>query len=363
MNKKSQIITLICTTVILTFLISNHLCRTKTLERKAPPLPKYVSFKIKHIVKNLTPPTEYKDKHGNVKEMPAPNDTKAWQNAAREKEENLPPELIEGIKKDFKITTKEVFIRGVKVLEITPKNFKNKESALIYAHPGGFYSLSPEILLGETAAMATKSKTRVYSIDYRLLPKPEINLTMKDQAMDVEKVYKGIVEDFGYKPENIGIWGCSAGSTLSMMAINKMSKESYPLPAAYAPNAGLYDMTLESDSMKIMVGIDPMVHPELYVIPIIKMTKVNTKDPEISVVLDNFKGRNWPPTMLIAGLRETLLSDSIRMNTKLKLAGHDSQLYVQDAMPHCWASFQSTKEAKQFYQILDDFFREKGVYN
>lgn len=93
------------------------------------------------------------------------------------------------------------------------------------------------------------------------------------------------------------------------------------------------------------------------------MAKIDVNDPEISVLFEDFDKRSWPATMLVVGGREVLLSDAIRMNEKLKLAGHDSQLFIQDAMPHCWTEIARSREAKQFYQILDNFFKSRGVYN
>lgn len=348
-------ITTLCVLLILIFnlFFNNKSDKTKQEFR----IPNYVSFKTRMIIRNFKSPLEQMEN----KKMPGPDDFKEWQKIGKQKD--LPKSVTSNVVKKFNIKTKEHYIRGVRVLEIIPQNLTNLKSALIYTHPGGLYSLSPEALLGETAAVATQTKTRIFSIDYRLLPQSNINLTIKDQAEDIENVYKGIVEDYSYKPKNIAIWGCSAGSTLLVMAVNKMSKENYPLPAAIAPNGGLYDMSLESDTIRTAIALDKMIHPTKYIVPVIKMAKIDAKDPEISTILEDYKNRKWPATLLVAGGREVLLSDARRMNTKLKLAGHDSELYVHDVMPHCWPALYNTKEAKDFFYILDDFFRRKGVYN
>jgi acetyl esterase/lipase len=362
--KKLLYLILAIITISVIFFATNYMVTRIILENDRLSLPEKVSFVMRKTMNNWTPYWKNKNSEGKNIGMPKPNDTEAWQKIWQKEKVDFGPKFIKKTKKKYNVTTKDHFIRGVRVLEIIPPKIEHKQSALIYAHPGGLYSYSPEALLPSTASVAVKTKTRVFSVDYRLLPQPEINLTIKDQAEDIEKAYKGLVEEYNYKPENIGIWGCSAGSTLEIIAINKMSKEGYPLPAAFAPNGGIYDMTMKnSDTIKTMRRWDVVIDPKNYIIPTIKMAKIDVKDPEISVLFEDYNNRSWPATMIVVGGREVLLSDAIQMNTKLKLTGHDSQLFIQDAMPHCWTEVARSREAKQFYQILDDFFKNKGVYN
>jgi acetyl esterase/lipase len=364
MYKKLLFLTFTILTILVIFFVTNRIVTKIIVENDRLNLPEKVSFVMRKTMNSWTPYWKNKDAKGKNIGMPSPNDIEAWQKIWQEEKEKFGPKFVKKTKKKYGIETKERWIRGVRVLEIIPPKIEHQKSALIYTHPGGLYSYSPESLLPSTASVAVKTKTRVFSIDYRLLPQPEINLTIKDQAKDIENAYKGIIEDYGYNPKNIGIWGCSAGSTLAIMAINQISKENYPLPAAFVPNGGIYDMTLKtSDTMRTMTKWDVVIHPKNYIIPTIKMAKINIKDPEISVLFENYDKRSWPATMIVVGGREVLLSDAIQMNTKLKLAGHDSQLYIHDAMPHCWTEVARSREAQEFYKILDNFFKNKGVYN
>lgn len=53
---------------------------------------------------------------------------------------------------------------------------------------------------------------------------------------------------------------------------------------------------------------------------------------------------SWPPTVIVAGSRDVLLSDAICMLRKLRTAGIDTDLHVWDGMPH--AGFVRTRRSR-----------------
>jgi len=296
--------------------------------------------------------------------MPGPNDYEQWL-AKREEKANDP--LVARFNKAAleyaDVEIKEVYINGVRTLEITPSNLEHNNSVILFSHPGGMYAHKPETVLTDAAPMAMTAKTKVISIDYRKIPGPPKGLKIQDQRDDVISVYKGVVEKLGYKPKNVGMYGCSAGSVLTVQAVNKLSHDKYPLPGAIAPNAGLYDWTLQGDTWYTMEGKDPVMSKPHYAEPIIAMAKMDPSNPEISPALDNFDGREWPPTMLFVGGREMLLSDSMMLNQKLKQAGHDSEINPFDGMVHCWNVVFYTPEAIAMRKQLVGFMKEKGVFD
>ena len=294
--------------------------------------------------------------------MPGPDDYEGWLKKRQEK--NTIPVMLElnkQVTKDYNANVKEAFIEGVRVLEITPKEVTSPDSVIIYAHPGGMYAQTADILLIDAVPLATDAKVKILSVDYRKIPGPPKGLTVDDQMDDIIKVYKHVVEEMEYDRKKVGWYSCSAGSTITMGAMNILSHEGYPLPGAFAPNAGPYDWSKSGDTWYTMEGFDPIVSGVHYIDPLVAMMKIDPKDPKYSPALDDFKGREWPPTMLFSGGREMLLSDSIIMNQKLKAADHDSELMVFDGAPHCWPNVYQAPESKEFRRLWTKFMTEKGV--
>jgi acetyl esterase/lipase len=56
------------------------------------------------------------------------------------------------------------------------------------------------------------------------------------------------------------------------------------------------------------------------------------KDPFLSPVYDDLSG--FPPTILISGTRDLLLSNTVRVHRKLRTAGVKSELHVYEAQSH-----------------------------
>jgi len=294
--------------------------------------------------------------------MPGPDDYEGWL-AKREEKNNTPviKALNKKVVEDFKAKVEEAFMDGVRVLEITPEQVTNPDSIVIYSHPGGMYAQTADLLLIDAIPMAHDAKARFISVDYRKIPGPPKGLTISDQREDIINVYKYLVEKRGFSPSRVGMYGCSAGSTLLVAAVNKLSKDKYPLPGAIAPNAGVYDWATQGDTWYTLEGKDPIVSVPHYMVPLREMMKIDPKDPQFSPVYDDFKNREWPATMLFVGSREMLLSDSLNLNQRLKEADHDSEANVFDGVAHCWPSVFYSPEAAEMRRQFVRFMKEKGV--
>jgi monoterpene epsilon-lactone hydrolase len=55
--------------------------------------------------------------------------------------------------------------------------------------------------------------------------------------------------------------------------------------------------------------------------PMLGITEEQAKDHEYSLVHEDYKGRPFPPTMIQAGTKEAMLSDSVRLYNVLDQAG------------------------------------------
>jgi epsilon-lactone hydrolase len=81
-------------------------------------------------------------------------------------------------------------------------------------------------------------------------------------------------------------------------------------------------------------------------------------DPRYSTVLDNFEGRDFPPTMVQVGSKEIQMSDGIRLYGVLRSAGHEVELDVHDAMQHCFHGHWGTPGAAEAVRRVAEFFEK-----
>ena len=77
----------------------------------------------------------------------------------------------------------------------------------------------------------------------------------------------------------------------------------------------------------------------------------------ISPVYGDFD--EFPPTYLISGTRDMLLSDTVRVHRKLRAAGVEADLNVYEGMSHAgYMIVANSPESEQVYAELGDFLLE-----
>ena len=226
-------------------------------------------------------------------------------------------------------TVAEHQMGGVPVLEIRPKGYKDDGSVLIFVHGGGFVTGSARSSLLDAIPMAEATGRRVISVDYTVAPKGRWSLAT-DQ---VTSVYKAVLAT-GAKPARIGVFGGSAGGTISAAATLKIRDRGLPLPAALLLISPMSDLTDGSDTRVTLADADPAlrqstVRPGLdaYADP------ADQKNPYVSPVYGDFN-KGYPPTLIQGGTKEWLVSDFVRLHRAIRRAGGDSRLELYEGMPH-----------------------------
>ena len=256
-------------------------------------------------------------------------------------------------RKYYPVNVEETTTAGVRTDIITPIAAADGKRVLINLHGGGFNSDSGSLIEG--VPIANLAKIKVVSVYYRLAPENPFPAAVDD----VVAVYKELLKT--YKPQNIGIFGTSAGAILTAEVAAKLKQLGLPLPAALGIFSGLGDFSRPGDSRQIftlnglpgrMEPVDPNHLPnDQYV------GKTDRKDPVLSPIFADLHG--MPPTLLVTSTRDLLLSDTATLHRALLHAGDDAQLVVFEALPHAfWYHFQ-LPETKEALELMAKFFDDK----
>ncbi len=257
-------------------------------------------------------------------------------------------------KRIYPVHIEQKTLAGVPVDIITPLETPpaNKDLVLINLHGGGFNSDSGSVIEG--APIANLAKIKVVGVYYRLAPENPFPAAVDD----VVGVYKELLKT--YKPQNIGLYGTSAGAILSAEVAVKLKQLQLPLPAAIGFFSGLADFSRPGDTRQLFTldGFPGPLQPsypetgtdDAYV------RATDRKDPVLSPLFADLQG--MPPTLLVTGTRDALLSGTAIYDLALVKSGVDAQLLVYEAMPHAfWYHFEFP-ETRECLELMAKFFND-----
>jgi acetyl esterase/lipase len=257
-------------------------------------------------------------------------------------------------RKLYPVNVQETTTAGVRTDIITPVAMPeaNRGRVLINLHGGGFNSDSGSLIEG--IPISNLAKIKVVSVYYRLAPENPFPAAVDD----VVAVYRDLLK--AYKPNNIGMFGTSAGAILTGEVAVRLKQLGLPLPAALGVFSGLADFSQPGDSRQLftlnglpgaMVPVDASHLDDEYV------GKTDRKDSVLSPLFADLHG--LPPTLLVTSTRDLLLSDTTIFHRALLRAGDDAQLVVYEALPHAfWYHFQ-LPETKEALELMAKFFTAK----
>jgi monoterpene epsilon-lactone hydrolase len=266
--------------------------------------------------------------------------TDAWQTRAGATSRSLYPVNVE-----------PQTIAGVPVKVISPMAIpeNRRDRVLINVHGGGFNSDSGS--LTETIPIANLTSTKIVAVLYRLAPEHPFPAAVDDTVA----VYKDLLKT--YKPENVGLYGTSAGAILTAEVAVKMRELGLPLPGALGIFSGHGDFSRTGDSQAIYAlgGFSgPLKPPSKESARSPYVGETNPQDPVLSPLYANLAG--FPPTLFVTSTRDLLLSGTTILQRAFLRAGVNAQLVVFEALPHAFWNDAQLPESKEAYGIITRFF-------
>jgi monoterpene epsilon-lactone hydrolase len=247
-------------------------------------------------------------------------------------------------------------IAGVPVRVITPPKIPAGKSdrVLLNVHGGGFQADWGSI--AETIPIASLTQTTVIAVLYRLSPDSAFPAAVEDTVA----VYKELLKT--HKPQNIALYGTSAGAILTGEVAVRLKQLGLPLPAALGIFSGNGDLGERGDSEAIF-GLEGLKGPlgiprkpgplEPY------RGSTNPRDPVFSPQFADLKG--MPPAFFLTSERDLLLSATVNLHRAFVHAGVETQLIVFDTLPHAfWNQFKLPESIEADHMIADFFDKHLG---
>ncbi|HSB94851.1 MAG TPA: alpha/beta hydrolase [Spongiibacteraceae bacterium] len=323
----------------MTYKIDNH--GNVDLGSHTIPVPKTISLEAQALL--ATPPLAQLRPAGD----PAP----AW--AARAEVDAQMLQLNEFARSLFPVEIEEVRIAGVRCHWVRPLEVatEHADKLLINLHAGSFVLGSGA--LAEAIPIANLAKISVLAIDYRLAPEHPFPAAVDD----VVAVYRAMLERFS--PTKIAVFGTSAGGFLAGQAAMRLQKEGLPVPAClgmFTAGGDLSDFGDTAQIYTLMGFYGELLLPVDHELSEVRAYRGDTaaNDPLFSPLYGDLA--HFPPTLMVSGTRDVILSSASTFHRALRRAGVDADLFVFDAMQHGFWYALHLPEAREAIDIMVKFF-------
>jgi acetyl esterase/lipase len=226
---------------------------------------------------------------------------------------------------------------------------KNRERVLINLHGGGFLEGSRSISHMESIPIAAVAKIKVISVDYRQAPEYRFPAA----SQDVTAVYRKLLKT--YKPQNIGIFGCSAGGLLTAETVAWLQKEHLPSPGAIGMFCMGASYVGKGDSSFIARAIEGSSESE-FTKYLAYFESTDPHNPLAFPVLSNQVMAGFPPSLLISGTRDHALSSVVYTHSRLDELGVKADLHVFEGMGHAFFYNPDLPQSRDVYALVGKFF-------
>jgi len=281
--------------------------------------------------------------------------------------------MVKKAREAYPVIVTEEWIAGIRIHRVVPESGISSDhdaKVLLNLHGGGYRMGDGQGGLVEAIPIAATARMTVLTIGYSLGPEH----VFPQASEDVVAVYRELLKQ--YRPENIGIYGCDAGGTLTAMTVAMLDNVKLPLPgaigifcAAATFERGGDSLTLAPLTMGQVPGAPPnplttsggalkMIDEATGQIPRAYLSTAQASDPLASPERFPKLLAKFPPTLLIVGGRSPVLSAATQTKRRMTLAGVDVDLNIWDGMWHTFLYDVGLPEAKEAYSIVATFFAQ-----
>lgn len=223
----------------------------------------------------------------------------------------------------------------------------NAGRVLINLHGGAFMFGARTQGRLESIPVAHVAGMKVVSIDYRQGPEHRFPAASEDVAT----VYRHLLKD--HAPQQIGIFGCSAGGMLTAQAVAWFDRHDLPQPGAVgifcagAGGMGYGDAAVITEAFGTNFGGDQAMD---------YFEGADLEDPLVNPLQDPELMARFPPTLVITSTRDLAMSSALATHQQLLAQGVPSELHVYEGLVHYWFADTGLPESRHAFRVMADFF-------
>lgn len=244
---------------------------------------------------------------------------------------------------------------GVKVEKSTgasgewnhPKN--PKRGVILYIHGGGYVSCSTRTYRSLTAALARRTRRKVFSVDYRRAPEHRFPAALDDVIAAYQFVLANVNVD-----EPIAVAGDSAGGGLALALAMHARDAGLTQPACVVLFSPWTDLEGTGASRFSNDGKCAVFRPaNIEQFARVYLGDASPRNPKASPLFG--AASNLPPVQFHVGITELLLDDSVRVHEKIRQTGGSSELLYNDSFHGMQILAPVLPEARESIQAASEF--------
>lgn len=248
----------------------------------------------------------------------------------------------------YNISVENTIISGIPCLEVTP-NVNKICGVVLHFFGGGFVCGSAYENLLIAAPICQYSAAKIVLPEYRLSPE---NL-WPDAIEDCFAVYKELQDRLS--GISLALSGDSAGGNLALAIALRAYRENVALPAALALLSPWCDLTNQGDSLKTNDGRDPtLTHAWLNEAAKLYASAADLSQPTLSPIFASYPSE-FPPVMITTGTRDLLMSQSVRLNKRLREAAVECTIRIWDNLWHVFEYYDELPESETSLEEIAQF--------
>jgi acetyl esterase/lipase len=286
----------------------------------------------------------------------APKTAEEWEEFA-EQGNVVAAAAAQALAEALSVTIQDDMMGGVSIHRVTPAEIEDehKNHLFVYIHGGAWVRNGGVAGTLEAVLIAAHLQMPVISIDYRMPPSHPAPAAIDD----VVAVWKELLKE--RSPASIAIGGTSGGGNITLGSVHRFRDLQLAAPGVVYVGTPCVDIDLIGDSRFINEGVDrnlmswegvPLDAGAMYA------GALDHKDPHISPIYGDFA--SFPPTYIISGTRDLLLSDAVRLHRKLRRAGVEADLHIYEGQSHGdYIAMWNAPESAEHYAELNAFLRKQ----
>lgn len=241
-------------------------------------------------------------------------------------------------------------IKKSKITEVIPKG-KPSENVIMYCHGGASISGPSDLHWNSIGQIVKQTNIKTFLVDYPKAPEHQIT----EINENIEAVYNDLLSK--YSSKNIILLGDSVGGMLLILLVQRLIKNSKPLPKTIILLSPVLDASMTNPAIEIIDKVDIMLSRK-GVISAKKMCSgnISLQSDEISPVYGSFK--NFIPTYLFTATHDIVYPDSEILIQKLREENIPIHVFKGEGMPHIWAFLPVMSEAKKALNQMIDILKK-----